>query len=242
MFGTKHIIILVGCVFLILGGTLLTRKLNLEKRSKAFMLVGVCSEVVKIFSYIIKNEAAYGGVLPKSDLPFHLCSIQIIFIMVVVFSHNEKIKRILLSFMMPSGLIGGGAALLIPTDSSLSIWSITLQYNLYHCALIVFAIDLLLDKEMDFSIKDYYSCLIFIFALLFFSVYINSIVYDAGGITNANFMYVVSPPKEGLPFLNENHGWLIYIIHYAMLVLFAITICYIKPIYTALKTRLTKKQ
>ncbi len=242
MFSTKHIIILVCCILLIVGLVFLTKKWSLAKRSKAFMFVGFCSEVVKIFTYIIINEDKYGGVLPKSDLPFHLCSIQIIFIMLVVFSQNEKMKRVLLSFMMPSGLIGGAAAILIPTESSLNVWPITFQYNLYHCALIVFALNLLLDKELRFTIKDYSSCLIFIFALMFFAVYVNSIVYDAGGITNANFMYVVSPPKDGLPYLNENHGWLIYIVHYAMLVLFAISACYIKPIYTALKARARKTE
>ena len=63
---------------------------------------------------------------------------------------------------------------------------------------------------------------------MFFAVYINSIIYD--GTNKINFMYVASPPQSGLPFLNENHGWLVYITHYACTILICVTLCYIKPI------------
>ena len=70
--------------------------------------------------------------------------------------------------------------------------------------------------------------------------YINSIVYD--GTDNINFMYVVSPPVEGLPFLNENHGWIVYIAHYASLILLCVTLCYIKPIICAIKSKIQPKK
>ena len=56
---------------------------------------------------------------------------------------------------------------------------------------------------------------------------------------NINFMYVVNPPQDGLPYLakypytfaGEKHeGWLVYIIHYAFLGLVVVSCCYIKPI------------
>ena len=91
------------------------------------------------------------------------------------------------------------------------------------------------NKELKLTIKDYFSCLKFLLALFFFATYINSMVYDYA--SNINFMYVASPPQSGLPFLNENHGWLVYIIHYACLVLFCVTMCYIKPIIVAIKAK-----
>jgi len=72
--------------------------------------------------------------------------------------------------------------------------------------------------------------------LMFGAMYINSILYD--GVSKINFMYVASPPMDGLPFLNENHGWLVYIAHYGCLVLFCVTACYAKVIFKAL----TKKK
>jgi hypothetical protein len=74
---------------------------------------------------------------------------------------------------------------------------------------------------------------------MFFAFYINSIVYD--GTSDINFMYVASPPQSGLPFLTEKYGWLVYISHYAFLVITCVTLCYIKPIINAVKTRFSKE-
>ena len=137
--------------------------------------------------------------------------------------------------MFPSCLFGGIAAILIPTSSSLSSWIITFQYNLYHIALIIFALRICTSKELKLTIKDYFSCLKFLLIIMFFAIYINSIVYD--GSNKINFMYVVSPPVDGLPFLTEKFGWFVYIMHYACLVLFCVTMCYLKPIITAIKSK-----
>ena len=206
---------------------------------KSLFIIGIISELIKIFYYIIRNEDKLGGTLPKTDLPFHLCSIQIIFIAVICYTNNEKIKRILYSFMMPSCLFGGIAAILIPTSSAISSWVITFQYFIYHIALIVFALHLITSEEFKITIKDYINCLKFILALMFFSIYINSILYD--GESNINFMYVVSPPQEGLPYLNENEGWFVYIIRYAILIFTCISACYVKPIFVTIKNKINKK-
>ncbi len=240
MFDTKHVIILVITFALIVGLFFLTRKWSLKKKYQAFLGVAILSEIVKILFYIVKNEEEFGGVLPKSDLPFQLCSIQILFTLFVLFTKNEKLRRAVIAFMMPSGLIGGLAAILIPTSSSLNYLPITLQYFIYHAALITLAAHLLTDKELRFSFQDYCYCLLFILCLLFFSIYINSMLYDTGTGSNVNFMYVVSPPVDGLPFLNEEHGWLVYFFHYLTIVLAAITLCYIKPIFLFIKEKLQK--
>ncbi len=236
MFGTKHIIILAVCLLLIVGLFILTKKLKFETLCKTLLGVGIVSEIIKIFYYIIVNEKTHGGILPKTDLPFHLCSIQILFIVAVNFMKSEKIKRAILSFMYPSCLIGGVAALLIPTSSSLTgAWIITAQYFLYHVAIIIFALNICTRRELKLTAKDYLSCLIFIGILMFFAIYINSIVNDGSG--KINFMYVASPPVDGLPYLTEKYGWLVYFVHYAFLVLFALTMCYIKPIIVAIKQK-----
>ena len=235
MFGLKHIIILIISTILVVGLFLLSKKLRFNTICKLMFYIGIASEIIKIFYYIIANEDKYGGVLPKTDLPFHLCSIQIIFVSIVVFASNEKLKRFILSFMFPSCLFGGIAAILIPTSSSLNAWVITLQYNLYHIALIIFALKICTSKELKLTIKDYFSCLKFLLLIMFFAIYINSIVYD--GNSKINFMYVVSPPVDGLPFLTEKYGWFVYIMHYACLVLFCVTMCYLKPIITAIKSK-----
>ena len=239
LFGTKHLILIAISLVLITLGSIYARKFKFSTVCKALFVIGIISEIVKIFYYIIANESTHHGVLPKNDLPFHLCSIQIIFIAIVVFAKSEKFKRFIISFMVPSCLLGGIAAILIATDSSRNSNIITVQYFLYHIAISVFAIYVLTSKEIKLEIKDYYNCLIFLLIIMFFAIYINSMLSD--GVNNTNFMYVVKPPQSGLPYLNDKNGWFSYIMKYAGLILVCVTLCYIKPIITAIKGRLQNK-
>lgn len=239
IFGTKHLILVGACIALIIVLFIFSRKLEFSTICKIMLYVGIVSEIIKIFYYIVRNEGTHGGALPKTDLPFHLCSIQILFVCVLNFSKNEKLKRFLLSFMYPSCLIGGIAAIFIATNSSLNgMWIITAQYFIYHVAIVVLALNICTRLQPKLHIGDFFNCLKFLLILMFASIYINSIIYD--GQSNINFMYVVSPPQGGLPFLNEDHGWLVYIAHYASLILLCVTLCYIKPIVLAIKAKFAK--
>ena len=241
IFGLKHLIIVAVCAILIAVLSVFARKLKFKTICKTLFGVGIVSEFIKIFYYIVRNEAVYGGLLPKTDLPFHLCSIQIIFIAIIVISNNDKLKRFILSFMVPSCLFGGISAILIATQSSLNgMFIITAQYFLYHVAITVFSIYLLTSKEIKLNIKDYFNCLKFLVIIMFFAIYINSVV-SSDAITT-NFMYVVDPPQSGLLFLNENHGWLVYMAHYACLILLCVSLCYVKPIVKTLKEKFSHKE
>lgn len=241
LFGTKHIILIICSFLLIIVGAIFVRKLSFKTVCKSLFYTGIVSEIIKIFYYIIQNEETHGGVLPKTDLPFHLCSIQIIFIAIVCFANSEKLKRFILSFMIPSCLFGGIAAILIATGTARNgYWIITAQYFLYHIAISVFALYLLTSKEFKLDIKDYTNCLKFLLVIMFFAFYINSMLYD--GESNINFMYVVSPPQEGLPFLNEEKGWFVYIMRYAFLVILCVTLTYIKPIIDFVKSKIKKQE
>ena len=239
MFGTKHLIILAICAVVFAIGFCFAKKKSLEQLSRILLGIGIVSEFIKVFYYILANEATHGGILPKTDLPFHLCSIQIIFLAVVVFGKNEKFRQLLLSFMIPSCLIGGLAALLIATESSLNGGLIlSVQYFGYHVSIMIFALYLLVTGQPKMTVKLYFDCLKFTMLLLLFAIYVNSILYD--GTAKVNFMYVASPPQSGLPYLNEDHGWLVYMAHYAGLVIFAITLCFVKPICQAIGQKCKK--
>ena len=242
LFGTRHIVFIVISIMLIVGLYILSRRFSIRQLSKVLLGVGLVSEIVKIFAYIIMNEGKeyiegsgiyFDGVLPKTDLPFQLCSIQIIFILIVNLAKNEKIKRFILSFMMPSCMIGGIAAILIATSSARGNWVIACQYFLYHVAIVVFGLRLLTAKEMKWRAKDYLNALIMLTGIIIFSIYINSMLFD--GVSDINFMYVVHPPQSGLPYLNDNDGWLGYILRYLLLVIVCITLTYIKPIVCSIK-------
>lgn len=238
LFGTKHIIILIVSLVFVVVGFLLSRKFKFDTIIKIMFGIGIVSEIIKVFYFVIINTDKFGGYgyLPKTDLPFHLCSIQIIFLIILILSKNEKIRRYLLSFMMPSCLLGGFFALLIATDSSRNgLWIISLQYFGYHAALMIFALHLLTSKEMNWKFKDYLNCLLMLAICGISSIYLNGILHDGSAGQTVNFMYTVGPPQNGLPYLNLNQGWLMYIIKYGILAVGLITLCYIEPIINKIR-------
>ena len=242
LFGTKHFLFVGLSLLLIVALFLFVRKKSFRFVVSILFYGGLVSELVKIFYFSHINEATMGGILPKTDLPFHLCSIQLIFIAILYLYKNEKMHRFLLSFMRPSCLFGGIAAILIATDSSRNGgWLITTQYFGYHVLLVVFALYLYTSKEMKFTVNDYFNCLKFLVVLMFFAFYINSMLYEADGSVAVNFMYVISPPQPGLPYLNENQGWFVYVLKYALLIIVCITLSYIVPIVHAIKEKRAKK-
>lgn len=254
MFGTLHIIALCASIVFIVLATWLTLKLPFEKVARLMLVIGLIAELIKLFAYTLMNEKALGGYLPKTDLPLHLCSFQVIFMAVLVFAKNENLKRVIRSFMLPTCLIGGLAAILIPTSSSVgSLNVITFEYFGYHAAIMVFALRMLIGRDVEFTVRDYASCLTVLLLTMFCAMYINSILYNGTADTNfiyevtdgehigrvqltvINFMYTADPPVSGLPFLNEDHGWAVYIAHYMCLCLLSITLLYLGPIIRAIK-------
>ena len=142
---------------------------------------------------------------------------------------------------MPSCLVGGIAALLIATESSRNgMWILSVQYFGYHTAISVFALYLLTNKEMKWTVKDLLNCLKLLGLIGIVSIYINSMLNDGSG--KINFMYTVKPPQDGLPYLNLNQGWFVYILKYALLAVVAILLTYIKPIIEYIKCITKKKE
>lgn len=239
MFGTKHLIILAILVLFSAGAMIASRKWTLAKFTRIMLFIGIVSEIIKVFYYTLANEETLGGILPKPDLPFHLCSIQIIFFMVIHFLKNEKVSRFLYSFMLPSCILGGLAAILIPTESSLNgHWILTVQFFGYHACVVCFGMQLARSDEFKLQVSDYVNCLKLLLVIMFFAMYMNSALYAhdpvTGELIETNFMYISSPPVTGLPYLNENHGWFVYFCHYAGLVILCVTVTYIKPLLRAI--------
>ncbi|MBR5743643.1 MAG: hypothetical protein IKX85_07525, partial [Clostridia bacterium] len=59
-------------------------------------------------------------------------------------------------------------------------------------------------------------------------------------VSRVNFMYVADPPVGGLPFLNKDHGWLVYFLHLSFTGVAAVTLCYLGPILKGIRKALKK--
>jgi hypothetical integral membrane protein (TIGR02206 family) len=154
-------------------------------------------------------DSEFGGfVLKQENLPFHLCSIMIYFTVFLRFIKNEKIVAKIKSFMVPAMFIGAAMALLIPTSGTnpadIRVW----EYMVAHGVLVFYGLYLVAIEKVDLGLKAYFSNLQLLLATAIFAFMMNSILVDG----NANFFFLRKPPMDGLPILNLDHGWFVYII------------------------------
>ena len=211
MFTQEHLIWLL-IVIIIVSGLLVLNKFKKLKYNFVLNLVFfIClaGELIKMFSNM---EDAYGGgkILDPSDLPFHLCSVQLFFMFFLkVVIKNESTKEKLLGFMAPIMLVGAFLAIMIPTVGVKFNKPQVYEYFIYHAMLIFFALYILIEKMVKYDWKSFLRNLGFLGIMAMCSFYINSILSKTN--EKVNFMYLSRPPMENLPLLNLNHGWAVYV-------------------------------
>ena len=239
MFSGDHFIWLAIST-VILGLLLfLSNKFKWNYKTATFVLLGiyVSSELFKIFTHMFPatrwlgegatvdrfdgNLAMY--LLPKS-LPFQLCSFMIFFVIYMAFSKNQKGVEIAKSFSIQVFLIAGTLALILATclsssntahfgDSFKDPQMGAYYYFYYHAGMIWYGIYLLQTKQVKMGFKVWLTNLALLLCVFVLAIWVSSITL----IYETNFMFVVAPPAKGLPLLNLNHGWHVYIVHYMLL-------------------------
>ncbi len=210
MFTYAHFIWLAISALIVVALYIISKKFSFSLNTVLSIMCIICiiSEVTKILVTMIDGTNG-GKVLNPESLPFHLCSIQIFFIFgIKFFIKSEKVKQTLYNFIVPTSLIGATISLFIPTAGVSFNVILVYQYFIYHAFLIFFALYLIREKIVVFTVKTLMVnyCLLLLLVLL--NIWVNSFLSYAG----TNFMFVTKPPIEGLPILNLNHGWFIYLL------------------------------
>lgn len=253
-YGRNHFIMIGVSIVVIVVGLLLIKKYDIkfETLLNIMLIVWLCSEATKIICnihYLVEDEAgnitmvkAFGyhlengikilrAFLKRGELPFHLCSMQPILMLIVKFTKNENLKTKVLEFMFPTCLIGASCSILIMTiDGSFSNPQLY-EYFFFHAALIIYAVRIITSKKITITWTSHLRVCLELIALLVLSIWINSILSDTGMITPdtdevfyTNFCFSSRPPLDNLPYLNLSKGWYVYIIRYICLGAFLLTI------------------
>ena len=105
LFSGNHFILIAISALLIAVLFLYVRKKDFRFLVSILFYGGMVSEIIKIFYYSYTNEELYGGILPKTDLPFHLCSIQLIAIPMAAFCKG-RVREACLDFVLTFGILG----------------------------------------------------------------------------------------------------------------------------------------
>lgn len=231
-FGRNHLILIALCIILIIGLSIVIAKTNIKFSTliNIMLILWVCSETTKLVGNmeyllsdgstieIIKYKAQEGisivrAFYPRTQLPFHLCSIQPIFILLVKLTKNEKLKDTLLKFIFPTATLGAVIAILVGTVGGDFTDPHVYEYFLFHAGLTIFAISIVTKNQIEITFKSHLKTSLIIFLMFVASIWVNSILSDTGNSADdfyTNFFYSMKPPLENLPILNLNNGWFVY--------------------------------
>lgn len=243
MFSAGHLMWICISLCLIAGGTVACRirKPREDSLLKVCLAIGVLSEAVKLFSVIrilpMVEVAVEGGALEyvragqytpyleMADLPFELCSLQIVFIPIMLFSKTPAWRSRLRALIYVTGVIGGLMGIVLAQVTvdystvrayftSPRIW----QFFLYHSMVVTLGIYMGFGPDSDVSLRRFRSTMGLLLMMDIPTFYLNSIfsqpVYEAGKPTGilyrTNFFSSYVNPL-GLA-LAEKWQWLLYLL------------------------------
>ena len=254
MFSTGHLMwIAISIVFIICALVLcLKKKPDIDRMLKVCFVIGICSETVKVFSVarilpmvtpIIEKTAdiqtinytptgQFSPYLEMAHLPLELCSLQMLFILVVLISKKNKWKRRFLALINVTGSLGGIMGILFAyvtadyhTVSEYFLSPRVWQFFLYHIMLVVLGLYLGFSGILEYSVRDFRDLLCALFSMDFLTFYLNSIfsqpVYvnekPVGLVYRANFFSSYVNPLGIV--LTEKWQWILYLLIRMILVL-----------------------
>lgn len=207
MFSLEHFIWLGICAAFVAGMLIFSVKKELSLKHAGYIMTVICafSEVSKMMCEMVEGEK--GGMhLDPTALPFHLCSLMLFGVLYVTFGKDGPLKQTVMDFLAVGGTIGSFFALLIPTNGVDFGNILSYQCFVYHAGLMWFAFYLIAAKHAKLGAKALVKNLAILVSLVLIMIYVNSILSEY----NTNFMYLVRPPMEDLPYLNLNSGWYVY--------------------------------
>ena len=245
--GTNHFIFLGICIIIIVTSLILLKKYKVSFNTVLNIMLGVAiiSELIKISEYIVPYTDEVGKVIGvyfnKQGLPFHLCSIQIIFLFLVKISKEGSFKNKLLAFQYPTAFLGALLALLLATITIEFDRPLAWQYFLYHACLLVYGLYIPISKIVKIDTKMFINTCVCLIGLFIVSIYINGliavpsqdVINSAGDVIGQTegmhvwFFYSTKPPIENLPILNLDNGWFVYIISILAIGIISVTLVHI---------------
>lgn len=104
------------------------------------------------------------------------------------------------------GTLGSICAILIPTNGTDFTTVPAYQCFVYHGGLLWFSLYLILSGRAKLGLKAMGSNIGMLLLLAVAVLYVNGALSAYG----TNFMYLVRPPMEDLPYLNLEQGWYVY--------------------------------
>ena len=205
MFSTGHLIWIAISAALIIGITLYFFKARppLRKVLKVCMVLGILSEIIKVFSVaqivpmvdpavVTQNGSQIIEYLPigeytpyiaKEHMPLELCSLYLVFMPMAYFISNKKFKKWLFALMFVSGTIGGTMGIVLSSiagdfDTTAAFFAAprAWQFFLFHSMIVALSLYIGFGDESGLRFGDWRKAVIGILVLDIPTFYLNSLL------------------------------------------------------------------
>lgn len=255
MFSLNHFIWIGICCVLVTAALvyLAKKKPAIKDVLTVCCVICVLSEVTKVLSMMKLVPSSDGSMmtpyLELNQLPFNLCSIQIIFIFIARLTSNEKLRKTVLGYMYPTCLAGAIGTIALPTIFTFSITSdqafthpLGYQFFLYHTMLITLGVYIPMSKQVEFERRQYATTMGLFYAIGFSSIYINSLcaspTYIDGELISVDFAtnYFVTGSQDWMMTFTDINQWRLYFLAIVVAAAAVITILYIPYLKKPKKT------
>ncbi len=258
MFSEGHIIFIIISCIMIAAGSVICRKLKppADKFIKTCFFIGLALEVFRMllsieivpvvepivengmFSY--RETGKYTAYLRTEDIPFELCSLQVLFMFLATVVKDRQRRKHIYSVIYGTALIGGTIAIALPylapgfaSASAFLSSPLAWEFFIYHSLIITVAIYIGTDRECGIRFADCKWVLITLAVLDLASFYMNSIasvpVYQDDHLTGVeyavNYFSSYNDPL-GIP-MPEKWQYLIYLAVRILLAFVLVPIVYL---------------
>ncbi len=243
--GTNHFIFLGICLVYIVVALVLLKKLKVPFNTvlNIMILVAIASELIKISEYLVPyydGDVVQGYFFKKTGLPFHLCSIQLIFLLLTKVCKEGSFKDKLLAFVYPTAFLGALMALILATITIEFDRPLTWQFFIFHASLLIYGLYIPMSGVVEINTKMFINTCVCLVGVFFLSIYINGIISipeldvlidgEVVGATEGKyvyFFYSTEPPIDNLPILNMKNGFWVYLMHILTIGIVAVSAAHI---------------
>ena len=156
VYGSFHLLFtVIGCAAAIAAAWILHRFRSVRASSRIFGITGIIlllGEIYKqLFHFVIIGKGTYDWWV----FPFQLCSVPMYLCLFMPLIRSQKIRRVLVTFLLDFGLLGALGTFIDPSGLMHPYLTLTVHGFVWHVILVFLGFYILMSGQADLSLRGF---------------------------------------------------------------------------------------